>query len=228
MRLSFIIPVLNEAAFLSICRESLLQLKADGHELIVVDGGSQDGGVDLARCFADRVIKAPRGRAVQMNTGAYLAQGDILVFLHVDTLLPGEADRKIVWAVAKDHHLWGGFAVKLTGSQPIFRLIESLMNLRSRMTGILTGDQALFVRRDIFYDIGGFKEIPLMEDIEISKRLKRQGPPAFVPVSVVTSSRKWEQQGIMRTMLKMWALRLAYFLGTNPNFLVKFYYGKRG
>jgi rSAM/selenodomain-associated transferase 2 len=228
MRLSFIIPVLNEAVFLSLYRESLLQLKADGHELIVVDGGSQDDGVDLARCFADRVIEAPRGRAVQMNSGAYLAQGDILVFLHADTFLPSGANSEIVSAVSTNHHLWGGFYVKLSGTQPIFRLIESLMNLRSRLTGILTGDQVFFVRRDIFYDIGGFKEIPLMEDIEISKRLKRQGPPAFIPVFAVTSSRKWEEQGIIRTMLKMWALRLAYFLGTNPKLLVKYYYGKRG
>lgn len=227
MRLSFIIPVLNEAGFLSLCRESLLQLKADGHELIVVDGGSQDDSVDLAHCFADQVINAPAGRAVQMNAGAYLAQGDILVFLHADTLLPDEADKKIVYAVAKNNHLWGGFAVKLSGSQLIFRLIETLMNLRSRVTGILTGDQVLFVRRDTFYDIGGFERIPLMEDIVISKRLKRQGQPAHIHASAVTSSRRWEQRGIVRTVLKMWSLRLAYFLGASPNILVKYYYGKR-
>jgi rSAM/selenodomain-associated transferase 2 len=228
MRLSFIIPVLNEAVFLSRCRESLLKLKANGHELIVVDGGSQDGSVKLARCFADQVINTPAGRAVQMNAGAYLAQGDILVFLHADTLLPDEADKKILCAVAKNNHLWGGFAVKLSGSQSIFRLVETLMNLRSRITGILTGDQVLFIRRDTFYGIGGFEKIPLMEDIAISKQLKRLGQPAYIRACAVTSSRRWEQRGIVRTVLKMWAMRLAYFLGMSPKILVKYYYGKRG
>ncbi|MEN8129442.1 MAG: glycosyltransferase family 2 protein, partial [Pseudomonadota bacterium] len=155
MRLSFIIPVLNEAALLSRCTDYLASLKAGGHQLIIVDGGSQDRSTALGRCIADRFTSTPRGRAYQMNAGATLATGDVLVFLHVDTLLPATAVDNIVSAITGKGSLWGGFDIRLSGHHPAFRMIETLMNLRSRLTGIVTGDQTLFVRRDLFHAIGG-------------------------------------------------------------------------
>ncbi|MCP4409840.1 MAG: glycosyltransferase family 2 protein [Gammaproteobacteria bacterium] len=228
MRLSCIIPVLNEAAFLSRYTDYLASLKVGSHELIIVDGGSQDRSASLGRCIADRFTSTHRGRAHQMNAGAALATGDVLVFLHVDTLLPATAIEDIITATTEKESLWGGFDVRLSGHHPAFRMIETLMNLRSRLTGILTGDQTLFIRRDLFHVIGGFPNIPLMEDIAISRRLKRRARPAHITARVLTSSRRWEHQGILRTIIKMWLLRLAYFLGVDPNILVHYYYGKRG
>lgn len=220
-RLSVIVPVLNEAPAIAGALAALQPLRAQGHEVIVVDGGSDDGTVALAQAGADRVIAAARGRARQMNAGAATARGDVLLFLHADTRLPPRADRLIVEALA--HRGWGRFDVRLSGRQPMLRVIERAMNWRSRLTGIATGDQAIFVRRDRFEAVGGFPGIPLMEDIALSRRLKAFGPPRCLAARVVTSSRRWEAGGIARTVLLMWRLRLAYFLGADPARLAQRY-----
>jgi rSAM/selenodomain-associated transferase 2 len=223
--ISIIIPTLNEAAGISEYLTPLQPLRADGHEVTVADGGSQDNTVVLAQPLADTVILAPRGRASQMNAGARILRGEILLFLHADTRLPVEADRLIVEGMARSGKGWGRFDVRLSGQHPLLRMVEWMMNTRSRLTGIATGDQAIFVRRDWFDAIGGFPEIPLMEDIELSRRLKRLGPPLCLRPPVITSSRRWEEHGILRTILLMWRLRLAFFLGARPAWLERRYYG---
>jgi rSAM/selenodomain-associated transferase 2 len=224
MRLSIIIPVLNEAHHLSRHGDHLRALNCAVHELIVVDGGSADNSVTLARRFTDRVMVAERGRASQMNAGARLAQGDVLLFLHADTVLPPEALQEMITQLTGGKALWGGFNVRLAGCRPMFRLIETTMNWRSRLTGIHTGDQLLFVDRTLFNSIDGFPEIPLMEDIAISRLLKRRARPVRIKRHIVTSSRRWERNGILRTIAIMWSLRLAYFLGVSPQTLHRYYY----
>ncbi len=224
MQFSVIVPVLNEAHHLPRLFKHLKLQNTLAYELIVVDGGSHDESVALSTYFADHVQPAPRGRASQMNTGAELAKGDTLVFLHADTLLPPMALLAIEQNLAKRKYQWGGFDVRLSGKHLLYRIIERMMNLRSRISGIITGDQVMFVRRATFQAVGRFPNIPLMEDIAMSKRLKRQSPPAHIPLRVLTSSRMWEDNGILRTITKMWALRLAFFLGLNPHTLVKYYY----
>ncbi len=189
---------------------------------MVVDGGSDDGTQDLARPWVDRVLSSPRGRAVQMNTGARDACGKVLIFLHADTWLPPRALAEIEQALAKGY-CWGRFDVCLAGRHWLLPLIAALMNLRSRMTSIATGDQAIFVTRKAFWQAGGFPEQPLMEDIEICRRLKSQGPPACLKAKVVSSARRWENFGVTRTILLMWWLRLQYFLGADPNRLARLY-----
>ena len=216
--LSIIVPVLNEAAGIARCLEALVPLRAGGHEVIVVDGGSEDRTAAIAATLADRVLVAPRGRARQMNAGAAAAGGDALVFLHADTRLPPEADQLI--AAALKEGLWGRFDVRIESAHPLLRVVACAMNLRSRLTGIATGDQAIFVRRTAF---AGFPEIALMEDIAFSKAMKRRGPPACLRARVTTSGRRWERGGILRTVLLMWRLRLAYFLGASPDELARRY-----
>ena len=174
MLFSIIVPVINEAHHLPQLFKNLKQINTHAYELIVVDGGSRDGSVAISSIFADRVLCASRGRAKQMNIGARLAQGSILIFLHADTIFPPMALLFIEQTIAQENSLWGGFDVRLSGHHRIYRIIERMMNLRSHISGIITGDQMMFVRRDTFEAIGGFPEIPLMEDIAISKRLKRQ------------------------------------------------------
>lgn len=226
MRLSIIVPVLNEAPIIKQALQPLQGLRERGHELIVVDGESADDTLARARQFSDQAIACSKGRAHQMNTGASKAQGDILLFLHADTTLPALVDTHIQRAAHNPETLWGRFDVKLSGKQPLLRIVEYLMNHRSRLTGIATGDQAIFVRRDTFLDIGGFPEIQLMEDIAISTQLKRLSAPACLKERVVTSSRRWEHNGIVRTILKMWRLRIAYFFGADPDKLAARYYDK--
>jgi rSAM/selenodomain-associated transferase 2 len=184
-------------------------------ELIVVDGGSGDGTVELARPAADRLLDAPRGRATQMNAGAEASRGEVLLFLHADTTLPPAADDLIRSAIAAGA-AWGRFDVRIDGRQPLLRVVERMMNWRSRWSGIATGDQAIFVRRDLFERVGGYPELPLMEDIALSKRLKRFAPPACLRQRVITSGRRWEKHGVLRTILLMWRLRASYFLGADP------------
>ncbi len=227
MQFSVIVPVLEEVQYLPRFLEHLKRLNSYAYELIVVDGGSHDESLALSKRFADHVLTAPRGRANQMNAGAQIAKGDMLVFLHADTFLPPTALLSIEQTIAKENTLWGGFDVSLSGDHLLYRIIERMINLRSRTSGIITGDQVMFVRRETFQAVGGFPQIPLMEDIEISKRLKRQGQPTHIQLRVVTSSRMWEDNGILRTITKMWALRLAYFIGVNPHTLVKYYYGNQ-
>ncbi|MDA1107271.1 MAG: TIGR04283 family arsenosugar biosynthesis glycosyltransferase [Proteobacteria bacterium] len=219
--LSIIIPALNEASGVAESLQHLQILRRRGHEIILADGGSQDATVTLAQPWVDRVIHSSRGRALQMNAGAQAAHGQALVFLHADTQLPPDADRLILSALEKRQ--WGRFDVRLSGTHPLLRIVEWMMNWRSRLTGIATGDQAIFVRRDSFQHAGGFPVIPLMEDIALSRALKRLGPPLCLRARVVTSSRRWEQRGLMRTILLMWWLRLAYALGVDPSRIAKRY-----
>lgn len=211
MKFSFIIPALNEADGIAATLDALQAWRALGHEVIVVDGGSRDATPALARPLADQVLAAPRGRAGQMNAGAAAARGDALVFLHADTRLP-EAALEVIRGGLRQR-LWGRFDVAIHGPARVLRLVAAMMNLRSRITGICTGDQALFVTRAAFQAAGGFPEQPLMEDIELSRRLKRLGPPACPRVRVVTSGRRWEAHGVWRTILLMWRLRFDYWRG---------------
>lgn len=222
-KLSIIIPVLDEAARIAAALAALAPLRARGTEVIVIDGGSRDGTPDRARAGADMVAAAPRGRAAQMNAGAALASGEILLFLHADTSLPPEADRLVIGGLAGSGRAWGRFDVRIAGEHPILRVVAGMMNLRSRATAIATGDQALFVRRDLFHRVGGFPDIPLMEDVALSRRLKRAGRPLCLRARVVTSGRRWERHGVLRTILLMWRLRLAYFLGADPAQLARRY-----
>jgi rSAM/selenodomain-associated transferase 2 len=223
MRISIIIPVLNEAPVIVRTLSGLQTLRVAGHEVIVVDGGSKDGTVALSQPFADRVIRADRARSRQMNAGAKAAKGDILLFLHADTLLPENAAQSIINGLKGQRGRWGRFDVRLSGSHYFLRIIEHLMNLRSRFTGIATGDQAIFVRRRLFEAMGGFPDIDLMEDIALSRILKRYGRPLCLRQWVVTSSRRWEKKGVLRTILQMWRLRLAYALGVDPKHLARLY-----
>ena len=198
--------------------EALAPLRAKGHEVVVADGGSEDGTLELAAPLADRVILAPRGRARQMNAGAAAASGDALLFLHADTRLPPDAGALVSAALRR--HAWGRFDVRIEGAPALLAVIAFFMNLRSRLTGIATGDQAIFVRRAAFR---GFPEIALMEDVAFSKAMKRRSPPACLRDKAVTSGRRWERHGVLRTILLMWRLRLAYFLGAAPDELARRY-----
>jgi len=222
-KISVIIPVLNEREVLSGTLTALQPLRLRGHEVIVADGGSNDVSHALSQRLSDRVIHAPKGRSRQMNVGASVATGDILLFLHADTLLPHNADDLIISNISERGRAWGHFDVRLSGKDLLFRIIEVLMNWRSRVTGIVTGDHGIFVKHEIFQSVGGFPDIDLMEDIALSKILKRNGPPLCLRQRVMTSSRRWEKGGIVRTVLLMWFLRLAYFLRTDPNDLARLY-----
>jgi len=223
MKLSIIIPTLNEGAVIRSALTALACLRSAGHEIIVADGGSNDETVKLAYPLADNVISSETGRARQMNAGAKAAHGDVLVFLHADTLLPLNADSVIINGLIRSGKVWGRFDVRLAGRRSLLRIIEAMMNWRSRLSGIATGDQCLFIRRNVFEDTGGYPEIALMEDIAITGLLKQHGRPLCIKQRVVTSSRRWEQHGILRTILLMWRLRLAYFLGADPKRLAQVY-----
>ena len=218
------LPILNEEAQVAACLGALQPLRGQNCELIVADGGSRDRSVALAGPLADRVVVGPRGRAAQMNAGARQASGDILWFLHADSLPPPDALSLIRAALAGQERGWGRFDVRLSGRRPSLRMVEFSMNLRSGLTGIATGDQGIFVRRDLFERIGGYPPIALMEDIALSRALKRYGRPVCLRQRVLTSSRRWERDGIARTVLLMWRLRLAYFLGADPDRLARIYY----
>jgi rSAM/selenodomain-associated transferase 2 len=214
--LSIIIPCLNEAEGIAGTLAALEPVRRRGAEVIVVDGASDDGTAERAAPLADVVFAAPRGRASQMNAGADRARGEILLFLHADTLLPEAADALIIDGLKRARRSWGHFDVRIDGRHPLLRAVERLMNARSRLTGIATGDQAIFVTRTLFTATGGFPDIPLMEDIELSKRLKRFGAPLCLNHRIVTSGRRWQKRGVLRTILLMWGLRLAYSLGADP------------
>ncbi|HEX6369022.1 MAG TPA: TIGR04283 family arsenosugar biosynthesis glycosyltransferase [Longimicrobium sp.] len=215
-RISIIIPALNEAAGIADALRPLQPLRMRGHEVIVVDGGSVDATVEIARPLADRVIASEPGRARQQNAGAEAATGDVLLFLHADTQLPADADRRVIDGLTESGRGWGRFDVRLSGRRPSLRLVERMMNLRSRVTGIATGDQAIFVRADGFRRAGGFPQIPLMEDVALSGVLRRMGPPLCLRERVLTSSRRWDERGVARTVLLMWRLRAEYALGVDP------------
>ena len=220
-RLTIVIPVLNEAAIIVAALEALAPLRARGAEVIVVDGGSRDGTVILAQPLADRVIAAPRGRGAPLNAGAAIGRGDAFLFLHADTTLPDDADRLIETALA--WRAWGRFDLRIAGRHPLLAVVARMINWRSRATGIATGDQAIFVTREALAAVGGYPELPLMEDIAISRRLKRLCRPRCIGAPVTTSGRRWEQNGVVRTILLMWRLRLAYYLGVEPALLARWY-----
>jgi len=223
-RIAIIIPVLNEAAQISMVLKVLQAWRGPDCTLIIVDGGSSDDTVAQAVPLADQVIVTPKGRAVQMNAGAAATRSEILWFLHADSLPPAEAIHWIQSALANSNRHWGRFDVRLSGSHPMLLMVAALMNLRSRLTGIATGDQGIFVRRALFEHIGGYPAIALMEDITLSRRLKRHSPPICLHQRLTTSSRRWEHGGVFRTIVLMWRLRLAYFFGADPEQLARIYY----
>jgi rSAM/selenodomain-associated transferase 2 len=220
--LSIIMPVLNEGAGIETALRALAPYRARGVEIIVVDGGSTDATPQIACALSDRVLASPRGRASQMNAGAGVARGDVLMFLHADTQLPEYADRLALDGLMRSKRVWGRFDVRIAGGGRL-RLIALMMNLRSRATGIATGDQAMFVMREAFSRAGGFPAIALMEDIALSARLKRVSWPLCLRARVTTSARRWRQNGMLRTILLMWRLRLSYFLGADPQRLAREY-----
>jgi rSAM/selenodomain-associated transferase 2 len=222
-KLSIIMPVFNEGETIAPALDALAGLRALGTELIVVDGGSRDATVQRARLRVDRVISAPRGRALQMNAGATRASGDVLLFLHADTRLPADADHVVLNGLERSGRSWGRFDVSIDGKHPLLVLVAWLMRLRSRLSGIATGDQAIFVRRAAFQSVGGFPELPLMEDIALCTRLKKLGRPLCLRERVVTSGRRWEENGVLSTIGLMWRLRIAYFFGADPKALARQY-----
>jgi rSAM/selenodomain-associated transferase 2 len=216
LRLSVVVPVLDEAARIRDALQALAPLRARGHEVILVDGGSSDGTAEVAAGLCDRVVNASRGRALQMNAGARAATGDMLLFLHADTRLPAGAEI-LVFSAA----IWGRFDVRIEGRHPLLKVVAWAMNLRSRLTGIATGDQAIFVRRAAF---PGFPEIALLEDVAFCAMMKRRARPACLRAKVLTSGRRWESRGVLRTIFLMWRLRLMYFFGARPDDLARIYH----
>ena len=222
-RLSLVIPVYNEAATLADALRALAPLREQGVELIVVDGQSRDDSAVQAEGLADRVVPSMRGRARQMNAGAARAQSDRLLFLHADTRLPADALPAIEAALGAGGPAWGRFDVCIDSRSALLRRVAWLMNLRSRLTGIATGDQAIFMTRDAFRAVNGFPDQELMEDVEISASLRRIQRPACLRQTVTTSARRWERNGILPTILLMWRLRLLYWLGVAPDRLARSY-----
>ena len=221
--LSIIIPALNEAEHIAESLQALAPLRMRGMEVVVVDGGSTDNTVDIARPLADQVISTPRGRARQMNAGVARARGDLLLFLHADCRLPAAADGVIVDGLNRARKTWGRFDVTLTGAHPLLRVVGAMMNLRSRLTGVATGDQGIFVTRSLFEAAGGYPDIALMEDIALSNKLRAFGKPLALRHRIMASGRRWEKHGMLRTIFLMWRLRLQYWLGTDPDTLAKIY-----
>lgn len=223
MIISVIIPTLNESTNIVTTLKQLQVLRKNGHKVLLADAGSTDDTVKLASPFVDEIIISKKGRAIQMNSAAFKTQSDVLWFLHADTLIPENADTVILNHLKNSRKAWGYFSIRLSGEHFLFRIIERMMNLRSKLSGIATGDQGIFIRQKYFKKLNGFAEIPLMEDIEISTRLKKISPPICLTQKLTTSSRRWEQQGIIKTILLMWRLRLAFFFGASTRKLAKRY-----
>ncbi len=221
--LSIVIPTLNEAGCIAATLESLGELRRRGHEVIVADGGSGDATLALARGMADRIVDAPKGRAAQMNAGARAATGGVLLFLHADSQLPAAADSLVLEGLARSGAAWGRFDVRIAGAHPLLRTVEVMMNLRSRLTHICTGDQGIFVRREVFETLGGYPRQELMEDIALSAQLRRISAPLCLRERCRTSARRWESRGVLRTIVLMWWLRLQYACGVAPARLARAY-----
>lgn len=222
-RLAIIIPVLNEADGVVVHLAALQDARGRGVDIVVVDGGSRDATVSLALPLADLIVTAPRGRAAQLNAGARATDADILLFLHADTRLPPDFEPLVLDGLATTGRMWGRFDVAIVGAHPFLPKIAALMNIRSRATGVATGDQAMFMTRAAFDHIGGFPDLPLMEDIEASRRLKHLSPPVCLRARVSTSGRRWERNGVLRTIYKMWSLRLRWFFGADAQRLARDY-----
>ena len=221
MRFSIIIPTLNEQQNIQSCLLALQKYRHDS-ELIVVDGGSHDATCSLAMPLADKVLQTTPGRALQMNYGAQQATGDWLIFLHADTFLPLSA-LTLIANPMNVNNTWGRFDIVLTGSHFLLSLVAKLMNLRSRLTGIATGDQAIFVKHSVFDQLGGYATMALMEDIELSHRLKKISKPLCLKEKVISSGRRWQTFGVLRTIIMMWSLRLGYFFAADPQLLADLY-----
>lgn len=217
--IAVIIPIYNEGKNLPDLLQRISQRQQV--EIIFVDGGSSDNSVELVRGSGHQLVLAARGRARQMNAGAQRASADVLLFLHADTQLPESWPGLVVEAL--QDAVWGRFDVIIDGVGPAYNIIAFMMNWRSRLTGIATGDQALFMRRELFLQLGGYAEIALMEDIELTGRLRRYGRAKCLRQKVVTSARRWQQKGVVKTVILMWWLRLAYWLGVSPDKLVQWY-----
>lgn len=222
-RLSVIIPTLDEAAGIERTLRALVPLRTGGAEVIVVDGGSSDDSAVIAAGLADQVLSSARGRALQMNAGATASRGTVLLFLHADSVLPDNADELIMEGLTRTQRVWGRFDVAIEGQAAMLDVIARMMNLRSRLSGIATGDQAMFVRRDCFFGVGGFPSQLLMEDIELSRRLNAVSPPVCLRECVTTSGRRWETRGVWRTIFLMWRLRLRYWFGAEADKLARAY-----
>ena len=220
--LSIVMPALNEASGIENTLQALQPFRSRGVEVVLVDGGSSDRTAELAMPWVDTVTVSPRGRALQMNAGAAQARADVLLFLHADTRLPPLADASVLQALAGGA-CWGRFDVSIEGRPRMLRVVAALMNLRSRLSGVATGDQAIFVTRTAFNRVGGFPAQPLMEDVELSCRLKRLGRPACLRARVHTSGRRWEERGVWRTVVLMWWLRWRYWRGASPAQLAEAY-----
>ena len=219
---SIVVPVLNEAAFVAPFLQQFAPWRQKGDEIIVVDGGSTDDTVDIAAPHCDRLISAPRGRALQLNAGARIARGAILWFLHADTTLANGA-RDALLEACGHARAWGRFDLRIDDDGTVFRVIESSMNLRSRLTGIATGDQGIFVRRELFDAVGGFRPIALMEDVDLSKTLRRKAWPRCLGRMLATSPRRWRANGVLKTVLMMWGLRVAWNVGVSAERLARIY-----
>jgi rSAM/selenodomain-associated transferase 2 len=220
--ISIVVPILNEEDTISNCLNKLKTLRHKGYEIIVVDGGSSDNTVSLATPLCDQIIHSKKSRSIQMNTGAATASGRCFLFLHADTVLPEDIP-DLLSKIENIENIWGRFDIKLSGRAWLFRVIEKCMNVRSRLTGIATGDQVIFVGKELFAKINGYPEIALMEDIAISSLLIRYSKPVCLREKVVSSSRRWETNGIIKTIIKMWILRLLYFFQYDTNKLAKLY-----
>ena len=219
--LSIIIPTWNESSCIATTL-TLLQPIRQWSEIIVVDAGSEDSTQELARPLADLVITSEKGRAVQMNTGANSANGQYLLFLHADTQMP-LTTQSALFTTLKQTPVWGRFDIALSGQTIILQIVATFMNWRSRLTGIATGDQGIFVQQTQFTTIGQFPNIALMEDIAISRKLRKVSRPTCIAQPLITSSRRWESAGSMATIMLMWRLRLQYFFGTDPEKLAHIY-----
>jgi rSAM/selenodomain-associated transferase 2 len=226
MQLSIVIPALNEADSITATLTSLQPMRSRGAEVVLVDGGSTDETKRIAVPLVDRLVEDSKGRARQMNAGAKLATGDVLWFLHADSLAPADADSLILNGLQSATRVWGRFDVSIAGHHYLLPVIGWFMNHRSRLTGIATGDQGLFMTRAAYLSSGGFANQPLMEDVAICVELKKLGAPLCLRQKIVTSGRRWEKYGVWRTIFLMWRLRLAYFLGADPVTLHRAYYGK--
>lgn len=227
MRLSIIIPALNEAAHIESTLRPLQAMRGRGVEVIVVDGGSTDGTRALAMPLADKVIEAERGRARQMNAGAAVTTGEALLFLHADSRLPEDGDNAIGRALATPDRQWGRFDVEIEGAHFMLPVIAWFMNHRSRLTGIATGDQGIFVSRTAFEQVGRFPDQVLMEDVEFCRRMRKFSAPVCLgQAKIITAGRRWEKHGVWRTIWLMWRLRFNYYCGASPESIHRAYYGK--
>ncbi|WP_419812176.1 TIGR04283 family arsenosugar biosynthesis glycosyltransferase [Bacterioplanoides sp.] len=220
---SVVVPFYNEQAEMPALLAHLRHWQSRGCEILLVDGGSQDDSAHIAQQHGFKVIQSDKGRALQMNAGAQQASGKVLVFLHADSRLPTDADQQILQAIEQQYYRWGRFNLTIDGQAKMFPVISWLINQRSRLTSVATGDQAIFVRRDEFLRLGGYPQQPLMEDVELCLRLKQYSRPACLTSRVSTSGRRWQQQGVWRTIFLMWRLRWLYWRGVSATTLAEYY-----